>query len=184
MIFIDRGGNAAPDDLQEISQGLAASAEDLAVALLGPPPRKGGSQWRYGRKGSLAVTVRGRWRGRWRDHEAGAGGDGIALIQRERGCSFPDALAWARSYLGMPERESRQGDTGQAEAARAERERIASERKAVQAAEAEAEAAERTARAQAFWAAGRPIAGTVAETYLNRARAIPTPRQGCPEALR
>jgi putative DNA primase/helicase len=172
------------DELDAIRDGLAASIEGLAVSLLGEPAHKTGAEWRWGRKGSLAVTVRGRWRGRWRDHEADTRGDGLALIQRERGGSFQDALASARSYLGMPEQEARRPEAAQRDVARAARERAAAERKAAQAAEAEAEAAERMGRARALWGGGRPIDGTVAETYLVQARAIPTPSQGWPDALR
>jgi putative DNA primase/helicase len=174
-----------PDDLDAIRDGLNSSIEGLAVTLLGDPAHKGGAEWRWGRKGSMAVTVRGRWRGRWRDHEADTRGDGLALIQREQGGSFPEAKAYARSYLGMPERgEAPPMDQAQRAAHQAERIRASAERKTAQAAETEAEAAERITRASAFWAAGRPIAGTVAESYLTGARAIPCPAAGWPDALR
>ena len=50
----------------------AALLEPVARELLGDPVRRPASgEWRYRRKGSLAVHVAGPRRGTWRDHEAG-----------------------------------------------------------------------------------------------------------------
>jgi putative DNA primase/helicase len=173
------------DDLDAIRDGLAANIEALALALLGEPTYKSGTEWRWGRKGSLAARVRGRWRGRWRDHEADTHGDGLALIKRERGGSFPDAKAWARDFLGMPAQgEAPPMDRTQHAARQAERERDAAARKAARAAEAATDAAERIRLARTLWQAGRPIHGTVAESYLVHTRAIPCPAAGWPDVLR
>ena len=53
----------------------AALLEPVARELLGDPVRRPASgEWRYRRKGSLAVHVAGPRRGTWRDHEADVGG--------------------------------------------------------------------------------------------------------------
>lgn len=94
----------------EVSRRLAEQAEALVKALLGDPSHCGRSEWRWGSRGSLALATAGEKRGLWCDHERGEGGDLLALIMRERRCTFPEALAWALAWLGgapasaMPER--------------------------------------------------------------------------------
>ena len=52
---------------------LAATMPAVARALLGEPVAglSTAKEWRYGRRGSLAIDVE---RGLWRDHQAGTGG--------------------------------------------------------------------------------------------------------------
>jgi len=50
----------------------------------------------------LSLAIAGPRAGLWHDHEAGAGGDLIALVMRERRCGFADAVALARAFLGEP----------------------------------------------------------------------------------
>jgi hypothetical protein len=78
----------ATADLDEIRAGLAAGIEALSLDLLGEPTAKGRSEWRWGRRGSLSVVVRGPKHGLWHDHERGEGGD---------------ALSWTRRFLGTPD---------------------------------------------------------------------------------
>jgi hypothetical protein len=88
--------------------GMAAVAADLAgrmPRLLGrlldrEPTGRTRDTWRYGRKGSLAVVVGGPRRGRWFDHEAGVGGDALALVAHLRGCTMREARNWALAWLG------------------------------------------------------------------------------------
>jgi hypothetical protein len=94
-------------DIEAIRRGLRARAAEAAAALLGVPSSRSGSEWRWGRKGSLAVAVRGEKAGLWHDHEVDAGGDLLALCQREHRCDFLAALEWARSFLGLPQPEPR-----------------------------------------------------------------------------
>ena len=59
----------------------AALLEPVARELLGDPVRRPASgEWRYRRKGSLAVHVAGPRRGTWRDHEADVGGGVLELL--------------------------------------------------------------------------------------------------------
>ena len=63
---------------------------EVAQILFGDPPRKSGGQWRYGRKGSLAVHVSGSRAGQWYSFEDDEGGGVLALIEFRAGLS-PDA---------------------------------------------------------------------------------------------
>ncbi|HEV7267580.1 MAG TPA: relaxase domain-containing protein [Falsiroseomonas sp.] len=169
-------------DKLAIRDGLRASAESAAEALLGKPDARSAAEWRWGRKGSLALELRSPKRGIWHDHEAGEGGDLLALAQRQQG-SFPAAVAWARSFLGMP--EVARGPVTEAERARAaELAQAAAERERRAAAEqARAEAA-RIALARQTARDSIPVAGTVAERYLTETRGIPKPAGGWPEVVR
>ena len=71
--------------------------EPVAQELLGEPVRRSaGGEWRYRRKGSLAVHVDGPRRGSWRDHEAGVGGGVLDLLEHVEGLERDDALVWLR----------------------------------------------------------------------------------------
>jgi hypothetical protein len=79
---------------------LADRASEVAQYLLGRPSQRSLHEWRWGRRGSFALVVAGERRGQWFDHERGEGGGLLALIQRERRCTFPEALQWALAWLG------------------------------------------------------------------------------------
>ena len=72
--------------------------EPVALALLGEPSKRlrHGAEWRYRRKGSLAVHVDGPRRGTWRDHEAGKGGGVLALIEHVNGSDHDAAVQWLK----------------------------------------------------------------------------------------
>lgn len=91
------------DDLNDLRAALIHRAADLAEALLGKPNAaiKCKNEKRWGRKGSMAVAVAGPKAGLWADHETGDGGDLFALIIRERGGKFSDAVKYARDFCGM-----------------------------------------------------------------------------------
>ena len=82
----------------------AALLEPVALELLGDPVRRRPSgEWRYRRKGSLAVHVAGPRRGTWRDHEADVGGGVLELLAASPGAVGwpPDGPgAWAERFLG------------------------------------------------------------------------------------
>jgi hypothetical protein len=83
-----------------VSASLADRAQDLAVHLLGEPSYRGRGEWRWGSRGSFSLATAGPKRGLWHCHEAGTGGDMLALVQRERGGGFATAVRWARAWLG------------------------------------------------------------------------------------
>lgn len=127
---------------------LAATMPSVARALLGDPVAhlSTAAEWRYGRRGSLAIDVK---RGLWCDHEAASGGGVIDLIRRERGGDVQAAMQWlneasetfaaslapARVTARLPDRASR--DDGK-----------------------------RTSDALRIWQGAMPPSGTLAEAYL------------------
>jgi putative DNA primase/helicase len=158
------------DELIEIRAGLTAGVEALCEMLLGKPTSRMGGEWRWNRKGSFKVNVRGAHKGRWHDFETGERGDMLALIQRERGGDFPATLEWARGFLGM-------GD--------APRPVAVLRTKGVATDDTpDAEDAAKADRARRYWNEGGSVSGTVAERYLVAARCIAKPPAGWPPALR
>lgn len=166
-------------DIDAIRDDLAANFEDLAKALLGEAQSRKSSVWRYGKRGSLALVVRGQRRGLWHDHERGEGGDALALIRRERGGGFEETLAYAKRFLGIADDETDKPDTKAQEARRRKRDQ---ERAAAVKADADDKAA-RVSRARRYASEAVPIAGTPAEAYLAH-RAIPRPACGWPAVVR
>jgi putative DNA primase/helicase len=86
-------------EVAELARALDAAAPDAALALLGEPSQRRRNQWRWGRRGSLSVEVGGVKRGTWCDHEAGTGGDMLALVQRQHRGDMRAAIKWARRFL-------------------------------------------------------------------------------------
>jgi putative DNA primase/helicase len=135
-------------DLETIRAALRARATEVGEALFGPPSARGRHEWRWRRRGSLALAIAGPAVGLWYDHERGEGGDLLALVMRERGGDFPAALAWVRAFVGEP----------------------APDRPAPRptVSPAAPDDAEREAQAVRLWHEAREsIAGTPAETYLR-----------------
>jgi putative DNA primase/helicase len=159
---VGSGGGAAvaaerEDDLPDIRQGLADRATELFERLYDKPTTRRGHQLRWGRKGSLALTLHGRNGPHWHDYESGQGGDMLAVIQYALSTDFADVLDWARDWLGMARRDDRRRPAPPVI------------RPAV---DYDAAQAEKTRRAAEMAAAAAPIAGTVAETYLRQHRGI------------
>ena len=133
----------------------------VAEALLGEPSSATRRELRYGRKGSLSVRLDS---GTWFDFEGGTGGGVLALVEREHG-SRAAALAWLKtegfigqrdSALARPESrcKPRAGETGNPAGVRP-----------YAAQPARREDSRRFARR--VWTETRPLAGTVAERYLE-----------------
>ena len=75
--------------------------------MLGEPNARlsSSTQWRYGSKGSLAISVAGDRRGLWHNFETGESGDLIKLIQDKTGLNFAETLKYASNigcYLVLP----------------------------------------------------------------------------------
>jgi hypothetical protein len=141
----------------DLRPALAAAAAEIAEALLGRPNREFSTQreLRFGKAGSLALVIRGPKAGLWRDHSDDSGGDIIALIQRQKNCSFHEALQDAARFIGStaPQRMSVEIFADQID------ERSAEEKKAV---------------ARQIWAGTKPLIGTPSETYLRKRMALVT----------
>jgi putative DNA primase/helicase len=144
-------------DKAVISSLLSERIGQLAIELLGARtiPLSSRTDWRRRAKGSLCVVVSGAKIGWWFDHEAGAGGDALALIQRERRCSFPGALAWAAEWLGSVAIEQPTSTPARQASAPDDRQ-------------------SRTACALRIWAGADDPPGTLVERYLeSRGLALP-----------
>ena len=169
--------------LDDIKAELADKAEDLAVALMGPPNRDTAqrAEWRWGEKGSAAFVVRnsrGKRAGSFYSHEASTGGSPLDFIMHARSCGITEAIEWATTWLGYRHpghTPSQADDTLIAERARKKAER----EQEVLAAEAE-----RINYARKLWGEAVPAEGTIAETYLTETRRIPMPPLGWSNAVR
>jgi putative DNA primase/helicase len=146
---------------KDLSRALAGQIEQVCSALgLGDPTNRTGHELRYRGKGSLAVTVKGEYRGWFNDYEAGEKGDTLALIKHVLTCDFKTALAWGVQFLG--------GDIGPA------LKRADLHAKTTPPADLKAERDAKRKRALSIWDDAVPITGTLAETYLlNRVGELP-----------
>jgi putative DNA primase/helicase len=152
---------------REIADQLTPDIDPLAVELLGAPSRRGREELRFGRKGSLCVTTRGAARGCFYDHEAGKGGDALALIAHVHGTPMRDALEWAVAWLAGRGTLRPANDNGPLPAHNGPS-RLASG--------ADRNHPSGTAQlAKSLWADAMPIPGTPAEQYLRAARGLPLP---------
>ena len=81
-------------DIKKIKQLLSNSAESFVERLLGRPNERlsSATEWRYGNKGSLVVSLSGDNRGHWHNFETGEFGDLLALIQNKTGSTFHETL--------------------------------------------------------------------------------------------
>lgn len=165
-------------DLEALRAALASRAEDIARQILGEPTGRDARGLRFRRRGSLAVAVSGDQTGTFYDHEVGAGGDLLALIMRERGCGFGEAVAWARDVSGLdgarkPVSGQRVGDG--AKVGRGPERLVAATAVATDAAR-ERRARERAAR---LWERTAPVErGDVAGSYFAEARGVRLPPPG------
>ncbi|MBW7057625.1 toprim domain-containing protein [Paracoccus bogoriensis] len=97
---------AAPRlSVAQLADMLNDRIADLACELLGEPNRQLSSaqQLRFGTKGSVAVEIDGADKGRWYDHEHGAGGAALELIAHCLRLEGTAAWDWARNWLGEPD---------------------------------------------------------------------------------
>jgi putative DNA primase/helicase len=178
------GAGRVDSDVSKIARALDDAAQHVAVSLLGEPTSRTRDAWRWGTHGSLAVEVAGSKRGRWFDHEAGKGGDMLALARRQHRGDMAAALHWSRRWLGMPlERTGKvAGESGRRPAPM--RHPVPNEPHGAACSSAEGAmptdaragaATEKTALLRAIWSQTVPIEGTIAESYLRRARGLSLP---------
>lgn len=140
---------------KDLSRRLAARAEDFCRAYL-PKGRRFGHYWSVGDVAgnpgrSLYVRLSGRDAGRWRDAATGEHGDLLDLLLLNQNLNtVRQAMEEARLFLGEPRHSQAPQPAG------------------------ELAGADRTQTAQRLFSRGRPLPGTLAETYLN-ARSISAP---------
>lgn len=141
--------------LEEVRRSLTPyGVESICHALLGESGRNSSKrQLRYGKSGSLAISLSDSSLGLWKDHSRDEGGDIFRLVMRERGGDFKEALSWVAEAL-----------------------RVTPEKKASQAyvssSSDQEDEARRMQKVQKLLEASRPVQGTVAERYLREHRGI------------
>ena len=88
-------------DTATLHSRIAARAEDYLRELFGDNFKTAGAdQWRVGKRGSLAVSIKDGALVYF-SHEEGTGGDAIALWQRERGGTAGEALRAVAAWSGI-----------------------------------------------------------------------------------
>ncbi|MGM0583957.1 MAG: toprim domain-containing protein [Pseudomonadota bacterium] len=147
-------------DRRAFEADLKAHAPALAEALLGRPSLRGGAEWRWGRRGSLAVVVAGAKAGQWYDHERGEGGGFRDLVARELGLDPDAAREWIGDRIGYDLRGRRPAPRTPAKPPR----RTAAPEPAVDDRAARAERGR--SAAAAIWARATPAAAD--HPYLRR----------------
>ena len=139
----------------DIARALAERIEALVRELLSNGAREG-HEWRVGnvhgdRGSSLAVRLSGSKAGVWCDFATGESGDALDLVKAALGVDIREALAWSLRWLGIQhsafELPSRSTPDG--------------------AAPKPNQWASNPDHWRRPWQAARPIAGTLAETYLD-----------------
>ncbi|MEQ8903624.1 MAG: toprim domain-containing protein [Roseovarius sp.] len=147
---------SAQRSIADLSADLADRAESFCRKYF-PEGRKQGNYWQvgdtFGAKGqSLAIRLQaqgGRKAGSWTDYATGEYGDLIDLLQKRLGsATLKETLREARSFLGEAP-----CPTVPRETQRAKRPDAASSKRIV--------------RARKLFAAGKPVLGTLAATYLQ-----------------
>ena len=147
---------SARRSIADLSANLADRAESFCRQYF-PEGRKQGNYWQIGdtsgAKGkSLAIRLQaqdGRKAGSWVDYATGEYGDLIDLLHERLGSvTLKETLREARSFLGEAPCPAAPRDTRKAE-------------------RPDAASSKRTARARKLYAAGKPVLGTLAATYLQ-----------------
>ncbi len=143
----------------ELAAQLAGRMKGLACALTRDDPTfTKQDTLRFRGKGSLVVHVGGARRGTWYDHEAGEGGDALALVAHLQGVPMREAYRWALAWLGLV------GGGG----------RPAEPHRPVAPPQPQRVPAETADLARRIWREAVPAAGTLAEAYLaSRGLALP-----------
>jgi len=147
---------SARHSIADLSADLADHAESFCRQYF-PEGRKLGNYWQVGdtsgAKGqSLAIRLQaqvGRKAGSWQDFATGEYGDLIDLLHERLGSvTLKETLREARSFLGEAPCPAVPRDTQRAE-------------------RPDAASSKRIARARKLFAAGKPVFGTLAATYLQ-----------------
>ena len=144
------------------------------------PETRRGRQWGWSSTGGAWLVMRGPKRGQFHCFSGGPDGSPLDFIMFARSCDLVLAIAWAKSWLGIADGPALPIDDDALRQRAEERQR----RRIVAEVEAEADERRRIAHAQRLWSESTPVSGTVAEAYLIKARAIPAPAAGWPDAVR
>jgi hypothetical protein len=143
-------------DAKEVEASLKEKSEMVALSILGESNKKLSSrnELRYGAKGSLSVKIGGDRQGQWKDFESGEGGGMISLISEKLSLNFKEALEYGASLIGS-------------NPINIEKPRWKTTPKV-----AEKNAYNNTEKAVQLVKESLPIAGTLAESYLQKTRGV------------
>lgn len=94
--------NANSYNYKDLKLSLENQAEVVVEQLLGKPNEKLSSskEWRYGNKGSLAISMAQDKKGLWNNFETGEYGNLISLLQKELGLNVPETLKYVSERFG------------------------------------------------------------------------------------
>ena len=92
------------DDLVELKEKLSDRVLELGEALFGQPTTRSARELRWGRKGSVRISLVGKAGPAFYNFEAGAGGSLIDAIVFANAIVFAEAVEWARRWLGEDDR--------------------------------------------------------------------------------
>ena len=149
------------EEVRAIAAMLQDRVGDLAPILL-PEGRieNRGREWRAGARGGRSIMLHGPTRGVYRDFESGEKGcdmlQAVAVILCNG--SVRDAIAWARSFLGLADAD--------AEAYALANKRAEERRKADEIKRADLDV-KRRRQAGGLWHSAEPVAGGPADQYLR-----------------
>jgi hypothetical protein len=130
-----------------LSASFAPYAETVAIRLLGRPTRRSRSEIRWGKKGSLALSISGPRTGHFHDYEQSAGGDLVDLVRRELNMPAHDAFRWLADMTGALPLPPMTNTT-----------KAISERQGQQ---------RWSGKAEHIWDRSRPLGGTLGQRYLE-----------------
>lgn len=84
----------------ELAAALSLDAENVAINILGKPLKKSGVNLYFGsNKGSLAVTISGKYQGTFKDFDTGDKGNLLTLIQQKLQLNFKETLEYAAKLI-------------------------------------------------------------------------------------
>jgi Ti-type conjugative transfer relaxase TraA len=97
-------------ELDALKEQIQLNAAIIATKLMGEPNKKltNSSTYRYGDKGSLAITITGEKAGTWYDFTAGKGGDLISLVSRQKAYDFKQSVEYIKEQIGNHRQSSLQ----------------------------------------------------------------------------
>lgn len=100
--FEKQRNNKEQNTSQHIEKSLKSNMEALCQELFPDGyTSRSGTTLRYGNKGSLSVNISGRYVGTFKQFEEDESGGPIALIQKAKGFSFPEAMKYAKGFLSI-----------------------------------------------------------------------------------
>jgi conjugative relaxase-like TrwC/TraI family protein len=94
-------GASKISDAKEVEALMRQQARHICETILGQPNKSlsTSSVWKYGRKGSLSISVDGEYQGSFNNFETGEKGGMIQLLISELGMSFKSALEQGNSMI-------------------------------------------------------------------------------------